>query len=167
MTNVKSEPVSGAIHLGYKTGRGRAYCCKAEDFFASPLVKKYKGKIQLIFTSPPFPLNTKKAYGNLVGEEYTLWLARFAPLFKQMLTPTGSIVLEMGNAWEPGQPVMSTLALEGLLEFLRHGNLKLAQQFICYRQHIPFNCYQFSFVESSLKSLMIFVHCLKDCDCRF
>jgi hypothetical protein len=116
----------------FRTSRGRIYCCNAEDFFQSPRARQQVGKVQLIFTSPPFPLNTKKAYGNLQGEEYTDWLAKFAPLFKQMLTPTGSIVLEMGNAWEPGQPVMSTLALEGLLKFLKAGDLKLAQQFICY-----------------------------------
>jgi hypothetical protein len=108
------------------------YCCQAEDFFSSPTAKRFTKKIQLIFTSPPFPLNRKKAYGNLQGDQYTFWLAKFAPLFKELLTPTGSIVLEMGNAWEAGQPVMSTLALEGLLGFLRRGNLKLAQQFICY-----------------------------------
>jgi site-specific DNA-methyltransferase (cytosine-N4-specific) len=38
----------------------------------------------------------------------------------------------MGNAWQPGQPVMSTLALEALLAFLRRGKLHLCQQFICY-----------------------------------
>lgn len=123
---------SSAIHPAYRTGRGKTYCCTAEQFFGSNLAKKQIGKVQLIFTSPPFPLNTKKSYGNLCGEEYTDWLASFAPLFKQMLTPDGSIVIEMGNAWESGEPVMSTLALEGLLEFVKQGELKLAQQFICY-----------------------------------
>src|SRR5208337_3715662 len=121
-----------ASRPAFRTRRGRIYCCNVEDFFKSSKARQYVGKAQLIFTSPPFPLNTKKAYGNLQGEEYTDWLARFAPLFKQMLTPTGSIVVEMGNAWEPGQPVMSTLALEGLLKFLRQGDLRLAQQFICH-----------------------------------
>jgi len=116
----------------FRTRRGRTYCCNAEDYLRSRRAKQNLGKVQLIFTSPPFPLNTKKAYGNLRGAEYTDWLAKFAPLFKEMLTPTGSVVLEMGNAWEPGQPVMSTLALEGLLKFLKEGEFKLAQQFICH-----------------------------------
>jgi len=121
-----------AVRLAYNTRLGRSYCCTAENFFASPRAKRYRGEVQLIFTSPPFPLNTKKAYGNLRGDQYTEWLAKFAPLFKQMLTPNGSIVIEMGNAWEAGHPVMSTLALEGLLKFLKKAELKLAQQFICY-----------------------------------
>lgn len=108
------------------------YCCEAEQYFGSVNAARLKGKVQLIFTSPPFPLNRKKAYGNLSGDKFTRWLADFAPLFKDMLTPNGSIVLEMGNAWEAGKPVMSTLALESLLEFRKRGDLKLAQQFICY-----------------------------------
>ena len=47
-----------------------------------------------------------------------------------LLTPSGSIVIELGNAWVPGEPVMSTLALESLLAFLRHGDLKLCQAFV-------------------------------------
>jgi len=120
------------ISHAYKTRLGHVYCCKAEDFFSSPVSVRYVGKVQLIFTSPPFPLNRKKAYGNLRGEKYLGWLAEFADPLKRMLTPSGSIVLEMGNAWEPGHPVMTTLALEALLGFLKKGRLKLAQQFICY-----------------------------------
>ena len=53
------------------------------------------------------------------------------PLLKRYLQPSGSIALEIGNAWEPGQPVMSTLALEALLKFRKHGDLFLCQQFVC------------------------------------
>lgn len=121
-----------ALNPEYSTRRGSIYCCRAEEFFGSSRARRYIGRVQLIFTSPPFPLNTKKAYGNLQGDQYIEWLAKFASSFEQMLTPTGSIVMEMGNAWEAGQPVMSTLALESLLRFLKQGDLKLAQQFICY-----------------------------------
>jgi site-specific DNA-methyltransferase (cytosine-N4-specific) len=103
-----------------------------EGFLQSPRAAKFAGKVQLIFTSPPFPLNRKKAYGNKQGEQFVEWLADLAPDLKKLLTPTGSIVMEMGNAWEPGRPVMSVLALESLLQFLRRGELQLAQQFICY-----------------------------------
>ena len=103
----------------------------AEQAFEDSRFKEYLSSAQLIFTSPPFPLNRKKAYGNLTGEAYADWLAGFAPLFKEYLRPDGSIVLEVGNAWEPGHPVMSTLALESLLRFLKYGELYLCQQFIC------------------------------------
>lgn len=105
---------------------------KVEDFFEAHLGKQRRGKAHLIFTSPPFPLNRKKKYGNLRGDAYIEWLAAFAQPMRRLLKPDGSIVLEMGNAWEPGKPVMSTLALRALLRFLDAGNLQLCQQFICY-----------------------------------
>jgi len=39
----------------------------AETILSSKKAAKYKGKVQLVFTSPPFPLNRKKKYGNLQG----------------------------------------------------------------------------------------------------
>lgn len=126
------EEAPGDPHIVYRTSRGAMWWGNAEDFLASRTSKRYRGKVQLIFTSPPFPLNRKKKYGNLLGEVYVKWLAGFARLFRPLLTPTGSIVMEMGNAWESGRPVMSTLALEALLAFLKEGGLLLAQQFVCY-----------------------------------
>jgi site-specific DNA-methyltransferase (cytosine-N4-specific) len=116
----------------YRTARGVMVQGTAEVALASPLLEQYRGKVQLIFTSPPFPLNRKKQYGNRKGEAYVKWLSSFAPLFREFLKPDGSIVLEMGNAWEPGKPAMSTLALRALIAFLDAGNLSLCQQFICY-----------------------------------
>jgi len=52
--------------------------------------------------------------------------------FKTLLAPTGSIVLEIGNAWEPGKPVMSSTPLKALLAFLDHAGLFLCQEFIWY-----------------------------------
>jgi DNA methylase len=118
--------------LIYSTPQGRIYHCSAEQFVTSRLARKYKGKVQLLFTSPPFPLNHKKRYGNLQGAAYLKWIADFAPTFRKLLAPGGSIVLELGNAWEPGRPVMSTLALEALLAFKKKGRLRLIQQFVAH-----------------------------------
>ena len=90
----------------------------------------YRGKIQLVFTSPPFPLNRKKKYDNLQGEAFKDWLASYALPLRELLTADGAIVMEMGNAWEPGQPVMSTLALESLLAFKAAADLHLCQEFV-------------------------------------
>jgi site-specific DNA-methyltransferase (cytosine-N4-specific) len=103
---------------------------RSEDVLDSHLASHLRGTIDLIFTSPPFPLNRKKKYDNLQGEAYVQWLKGFAKIFKSFLKPTGSIVMEVGNSWEPGKPVMSTLALESLLAFLREGELNLCQQFV-------------------------------------
>lgn len=116
----------------YSTDRGAIYCATAEELLNSSFGEKYHRKVQMIFTSPPFPLNRKKKYGNLTGDAYIHWLAGFAPLFRRFLKKNGSIVIELGNAWEKGQPFMSTLALEALLAFLKAGELHLCEQFICY-----------------------------------
>ena len=51
-----------------------------------------------------------------------------------MLTDDGSLVIELGNTWEPGRPVQSLLHLECLLGLVKHADadLRLIQEFICY-----------------------------------
>ena len=116
----------------YRTRRGRMYEGRCEEVLSSPPVTRLKGKVQLIFTSPPFPLNRKKKYGNLQGDEYVRWLSSLAPLFREYLAPRGSIVIELGNAWVPGSPTMSTLPLATLLGFLETGNLHLCEEFVAF-----------------------------------
>jgi hypothetical protein len=98
------------------------------------LGKKLQKKVQLILTSPPFPLNHKKSYGNLCGDGYQEWFSAVAPVFASLLTPTGSVVIEMGNSWIPRRPVQSLLHLESLLAFVKNteAGLRLCQQFVCY-----------------------------------
>jgi site-specific DNA-methyltransferase (cytosine-N4-specific) len=103
---------------------------KSDVMLVDGSLERFEGRVNLIFTSPPFPLNRKKRYGNETGDAYIRWLCAFGPLFKKMLTPDGSIVVEVGNSWEPGKPVMSTLAMRALLEFQSKNNLHLCQEFI-------------------------------------
>ena len=117
---------------GYKTYRGTYYNTKIEKFLASSKGKRLHGKVNLIITSPPFPLHKKKKYGNLNGDEYLSWLEDLAPKLADLLTPNGSIVIEIGNAWNPDQPTMSLLPMEALLAFKKAANLHLCQEFICH-----------------------------------
>lgn len=121
------------VHILYETKLGKYYTGNAEDVLTSDLTE-LKNKVQLILTSPPFPLNKKKSYGNLQGEEYKNWFINFADIFSNLLTDDGSIVIELGNSWEPGRPIQSLLHLESLLGFVnnRKANLKLCQEFVCY-----------------------------------
>jgi len=121
-----------SFEVAYRTTRGVMLRGAAEAVLDSDLGERLKGKVQLIFTSPPFPLNRKKRYGNLQGNEYVEWLSGFAEAFKRILKPDGSIVMEIGNAWQPRKPVMSTLAIEALLGLLDAGRFHLCQQFVCY-----------------------------------
>lgn len=121
-----------AVRRAYTTKSGTAYWSKVENFAASSTAEDLKGKVQLIVTSPPFPLNKKKAYGNLQGDGYKTWLAETITSLKPLLSPKGSLVVELGNAWVSRSPEMSTLPLETLLEIKSQAKLHLCQQFIAH-----------------------------------
>jgi DNA modification methylase len=116
----------------YRTRWGKMYQGDCEELLRGDPLKRYRGKVDLLLTSPPFPLNRKKKYGNLTGEEYLEWLRGLAPLFCEYLAPSGSIVLELGNAWESGRPTMSLLPIKALLAFIEAAKLNLCQEFICF-----------------------------------
>src|SRR5580700_9820350 len=79
--------------IAYQTKMGSMFRGLSEQVLCSELVANFRGKVDLIFTSPPFPLNRKKKYDNLQGDAYVKWLSDFAPIFKDFLKPTGSIVM--------------------------------------------------------------------------
>jgi len=118
----------------YKSKKGKLYEGDSLQLLSGKLRQKLKGKIDLIITSPPFPLNKKKKYGNKTGDDYLKWFTSLAPVFSDLLSEKGSLVIEIGNSWEQGRPVQSLLHLECLLALVKHPNagLKLIQEFICY-----------------------------------
>jgi len=118
--------------VAYKRRQGTLYVGDSRRSLARAPLTRYRGRVQLIFTSPPFPLSRKKKYGNLQGEAYCEWLADYAPLLVEYLTRDGSIVIEVGNGWDAGQPTVSTLAVEALLAFKKRAGLHLCQEFICF-----------------------------------
>jgi site-specific DNA-methyltransferase (cytosine-N4-specific) len=118
----------------FQSGLGKFYVGDSEALLSGPLARGLSGKVQLLLTSPPFPLNTKKRYGNKRGDDYKEWFCRLFGTFSTLLADKGSLVIELGNAWEPGRPVQSLLHLECLLELVKdpRWGLRLCQQFICY-----------------------------------
>lgn len=116
----------------YSTKFGSATVGTADVLLNSQNFKRFKSKIDLILTSPPFPLNRKKKYGNLTEGKYLEWFVEQSSLFSEFLSPTGSIVIELGNSWNKGSPTVSTLALRAMLEFLEVSNLHLCQQFVWF-----------------------------------
>lgn len=131
---IKTSPKRTATppRSAYWTARGEALHGTIEQFLDSGASNAVRRKVKLIFTSPPFPLNRKKKYGNVQGRAYIKWLEDLAPRFADLLTKDGSIVIEVGNSWNPGEPTMSTLAIESLLAFKEAGRLRLCQQFVCH-----------------------------------
>jgi site-specific DNA-methyltransferase (cytosine-N4-specific) len=118
------------VSVFFQTTKGRAYLSSIEDFLKSPNAKKLKGKVNLIFTSPPYPLVVPKKYGNKQGEEYLNWIAEISIGLSSLLTKNGSLVVEIGNAWQKGSPIMSILPIETLIAISKQTNLKICQQFV-------------------------------------
>jgi site-specific DNA-methyltransferase (cytosine-N4-specific) len=109
----------------YSTSRGSAYLGDA----ANLLKKLPSGSIHAIVTSPPYALRRKKKYGNRPEHEYVDWFLGFASEFRRILTPTGSLVIEIGGAWLPGAPVRSIYHFELLVRLVREANFHLAEEF--------------------------------------
>ena len=77
--------------------------------------------VDLILTSPPYPLLKKKAYGNESEGEYVRWMRPFVRRFHRILKPKGSLVLNLGGVWVKGQPVRSLYTYKLLLDICDHG----------------------------------------------
>jgi site-specific DNA-methyltransferase (cytosine-N4-specific) len=79
----------------YATRLGRAFQGDCREILQSIP----SGSVSLCCTSPPFPLRRKKAYGNVTAEEYPDWIMPIAKEIYRVLRPEGSLVLELGGAW--------------------------------------------------------------------
>ena len=60
--------------------------------------------IDLVITSPPYALVKKKEYGNESQDDYVKWFRPFAREVFRILKPSGSFVVNIGGAWQKGQP---------------------------------------------------------------
>lgn len=125
-------PDASARTVAYRTDSGQMHCGDSKDILTSRELSWARGKVQLVFTSPPFPLTTKKSYGNRQGKKYVRWLKSYAAILRDYVTDHGSLVVELGNSWVPGSPTMSTIPLEALLAFKDAGEFHLCQEFICF-----------------------------------
>ncbi len=85
--------------------------------------------IDLIVTSPPFALLRKKDYGNEAQDEYVDWFKGFGREFYRILKPSGSLVIDIGGSWIPGQPTRSLYHFELLLMLCKELGFHLAQEF--------------------------------------
>ncbi len=121
----------GGARIAYKTNLGTAFESEVEKFTSSRYGHELQGQAKLVITSPPFPLLKPKEYGNRQGEEYLEWISSVFQNVASWLRPDGSLVVEIGNAWERGQPSMSTLPLRSLMQIADSCGFSVCQQFIC------------------------------------
>lgn len=86
------------------------------------------GSVDLIMTSPPFGLVRKKSYGNEDADQYCDWFRPFAEGFKRALSDKGSLVIDIGGAWIPGQPTRSLYHFKLLIMLVEEFGFHLCQE---------------------------------------
>lgn len=110
---------------GYSTEFGRCICGDS----LIELSKLEDSSINLVVTSPPFALQRKKSYGNEDQDNYVDWLCQFAALVYQKLRDDGSFVIDIGGAYEKGEPSYSLYQFRTLIKIVDDIGFKLAQPF--------------------------------------
>lgn len=84
--------------------------------------------VDLVMTSPPFGLVRKKSYGNEDADQYCEWFRPFAEGFKRVLKDDGSLVIDIGGAWVPGQPTRSLYHFKLLIMLVEEFGFHLCQE---------------------------------------
>jgi site-specific DNA-methyltransferase (cytosine-N4-specific) len=78
-----------------------------------------KNSVNLILTSPPFALTSKKEYGNEVADDYVQWFLKFSAEFKRILKLDGSFVVDLGGSYQKGAPIRNIYQFELLVKLVR------------------------------------------------
>jgi site-specific DNA-methyltransferase (cytosine-N4-specific) len=126
MRNAPHTARSSGVRLFHQTSLGRIFLGDSLEMFRSEIGP---ASVDLIVTSPPFGLVRKKDYGNVDANEYLNWFRPFAAAFHRALKPHGSLVIDIGGSWNPGQPTRSLYHYELLIMLCREFKFHLAQEF--------------------------------------
>jgi len=111
--------------IGYETNFGQCICGDSLNL----MEQQKDASINLVITSPPFALQRKKAYGNKEQETYVDWLCEFGKLVYKKLRDDGSFVIDIGGAYEKGEPSYSLYQFKALIKLCDEIGFKLAQPF--------------------------------------
>lgn len=123
---VASNPIAESTKPSIATKHGKVYCGDSARLMYATLKPE---SVDLIMTSPPFGLVRKKAYGNEDADRYVAWFEQFAAQFVRALRTSGSLVIDIGGAWNRGTPTRSLYQYELLVMLCRKYGFHLAQEF--------------------------------------
>lgn len=112
----------------YYTNYGQSFCGDSLKL----LRDISKESIDLIVTSPPFPLERQKKYGGKDKATYLDWLLSFADPIRRVLKETGSFVIDLGGTYNPKEPTRSLYNYKFLVEMVENYDYKLAEEFFWY-----------------------------------
>lgn len=109
----------------FEAGHGKIIHGDSLDVLAG-----YKAaSVDLIMTSPPFGLVRQKDYGNVDANDYLAWFRDFGVQFHRVLKDSGSLVIDIGGAWNKGQPTRSLYHFKLLIMLCEELGFHLAQDF--------------------------------------
>jgi DNA modification methylase len=113
-----------------KTKLGKAYLGDSLGIMAD----LPKESVNLIVTSPPFPLTfqKKKPYESISADRYVGWFLAYAEHFKRLLTDDGSLVIDLGGVWNKGTPTRSLYQYKLLISLCEQVGFHFAQDFYWY-----------------------------------
>lgn len=111
--------------LVYQTAAGQQLCGDSRHL----LRLLEPGSVDLIVTSPPFALLREKSYGNKDQHEYVDWILEFGRAALPALRDTGSLVMDLGGAYQRGEPVRSLYQWRVLLRMCDELGYRLAEEF--------------------------------------
>jgi DNA modification methylase len=116
----------GVIITVFETESGQALWAEAETAAAHI----HDESIDLILTSPEYPLVRPKSYGNRTGQAYLDWLTDLAAAWKAKLKSTGSLVLNLQDVYEPGKPTLQLYQEKLVLRLVEELGWHLCQKLI-------------------------------------
>jgi site-specific DNA-methyltransferase (cytosine-N4-specific) len=117
------EIIRGVVVTVFETSHGFVLWANAED------VAGYidRGSVSLLWSSPPYPLLRKREYGNLDERAWVDWMLRLCEGWRELLTPDGSMMLNLGPCWMPGKPQESLYIQRLLIKLEDQLGLSLCQ----------------------------------------
>jgi site-specific DNA-methyltransferase (adenine-specific) len=77
------------------------------------------GSVNLIMTSPPYADQRKNTYGGVSPDKYIEWFMPIADEMQKVLSPTGTLILNIKEKVTNGE--RNTYVLELILEMRKHG----------------------------------------------
>lgn len=112
----------------YTTDLGAAYLGNSREL----LKCLPENSVNLLFTSPPYALHFKKAYGNVHKDDYIEWFLQFAREIQRVLAEDGSFVLNIGGSYNKGEPTRSIYHFKLLVALVEELGFHLAQECFWY-----------------------------------
>jgi site-specific DNA-methyltransferase (cytosine-N4-specific) len=114
-----------AFHVFHQARHGQIVCGDSLDV----LTAYTDESVDLIMTSPPFGLVRKKDYGNVEARDYVNWFRPFGEAFHRVLKKNGSLVIDIGGAWNKGEPTRNLYHFKLLIMLCEEFGFHLAQDF--------------------------------------